>query len=169
MTVETLTYTYTSQAEIERLLSTAGALARVDDDLDGSAESGVWEDVVDEATDEINFHCEHLYEPSDMANNLWVRRRATLIGAYLLSQRRGDSGLYHERYQKLIEVLELVRDGKRQIPRLPTKDDYTPAMSNLRVDHRFGSRKIRVQRTTSTGGTSGRQNLDPSYLDGWYP
>ncbi len=170
MMVETLTYTYTTQAEIERLISAAGASLRTDDDQDGSPESGVWQDVIDEATDTINFYCESHYEPVDLTDNLWVRRSATLIGAYLLCQRRGDPGLYHDRYAKVIEMLEKVAFGRMQIPRLQTKEDFSPAASNLRVDHRFGTRKIRVQRQTSTGGTSARQDVDPSYMgDEWYP
>lgn len=167
--VEILTYTYTSQAEIERIWSSAAAMLRTDDDQDGVAESGVWDDVVNEATDTINFYCEKWYEPQDMAQNLWIRRAATWIGAHLLSQRRGNPGQYTDRHDRIIAFLEEVCAGKKQVPRLAQRADFTPALSNLRVDHRFATKKIRVQQQTSTGGTSGRQDADPYYLDQWYP
>ncbi|HUT88744.1 MAG TPA: phage protein Gp36 family protein [Thermoguttaceae bacterium] len=163
--VETLPQTYTSQAEIERIWSSAAALLRTDDNQDGQPEAGVWDDIVAEATDAVNFCCEKWYEPADMANNLWIRGAATRIGAYLLSQRRGDPGQYTSQYERVIADLEQVESGKKQVPRLAQRADFTPAMSNLRVDHRFATKKIRVQQQISTGGTSARQDADPVYLD----
>jgi hypothetical protein len=170
MPIETLTYTYTTQAEIERIWSAAAGLLRADDDQDGVAESGVWDDVVNEATDTVNLYLERWYDAEDMANNLWVRRAATWIGAHLLSLRRGDSGNYFDRYERILAALQEIWEGKRQVPRLAQRADTTPAMSNLRVDQRFAIQKIRVQQSTSTGGTSSRQDLDPQYPWGeWYP
>ena len=170
MTVETLTYTYTSQTEIERIWSSAAALLRTDDDQDDVAESGVWDDIVNEATDTVNLYLEKWYEPSDMAENLWVRRAATWVGAHLLSLRRGDPGNYFDRYERIIAVLQEIWEGKRQVPRLAQRADTSPAMSNLRVDQRFAVKKIRVQESISTGGTSSRQDLDSQYPWGeWYP
>ena len=44
----------------------------------------------------------------------------------------------------------------------------TPAMSNIRVDDRYYTRKIRVNPNISTGGTTGEQDLDWWYSHDWF-
>ena len=163
--VETLTHRYTTQAEIERIWSIKAAASRVDDDSDGSTESELWNDVIDEATDEVNLYAENWYDPADMVNNKWVRRQASYIGAYFLSQRRGDPGRFHQLYERIIATLEKIRDGLMQIPRLGQRENQVPSISNYRVDDRYRIAKTRVQPTISTGGTSGNQHLDPTWSE----
>lgn len=167
--VETLTYTYTSVAEIRRIYSTDAVNLRLDDDDDGyvSPTDDVYTDLVYEATDMVNLYCEQWYDPSDMAENSWVRRQATWIACYLLSQRRGNPSQYGKRYEEIVGLLEKVQAGQLQIPRLPHRADFTPAVSNFRVDDRFQVRKTRVQPTISSGGTSSRQDLDRDRYSDW--
>lgn len=160
MPTETLSYTYTTQAEIERLFSAVGALRRADDDADGVAETSVWNDVIYEATDEVNLYLERWYEPEDMANNLWIRRQASWIGAHHLSQRRGNPAIFQDAYDRATNLLEKVFMGQMQVPRLPQRSDLTPSMSNLAVDLSYVRKRIRVQQTISTGGTSSRQDQE---------
>ena len=166
MTIETLSYVYTSQAEIGRVMSVAHATLSVDDDEDSVAEDSVWDDIVNDATDYINQYCERYYEPQDMADNLWVRRRASWVGAYFASMRRGNPGYFQARFDLVTHELEKVFSGLLQIPRLPTRADLSPAMSNYTVDHRYAVRKIRVNRDISVGGTYSNQHIDnsPGYL-----
>lgn len=161
--VETITYTYTTADEIKRIFSTAAVELRVDDDEDGyvnTTEDDVYTDIVYDATDVINLYLEQWYDPSDMAENSWIRRQATWIGCYLLSQRRGNPSQYNKRYEEVIAQLEKIQEGKLQVPRLPHRADFTPALSNYRIDDRNQVQKIRVQPNISTGGTSARQHTD---------
>lgn len=144
---------YTSQTEIERIWSTIGAQYRTDDDGDGSAESGVWNDIIIAATDEVNIYVLKWYEPGNLINNLMVRRWASIIGAFLLSQRRGNPAQFQSEYERVLNFLEEVSSGNKRIPRLPMRDDFTPSMRNYTIDHRFHSTKIRTVRKIQTGGS----------------
>lgn len=158
MAVEVLTYVYTTEAEVQRVLSATGVDLRVDDLL-GDTLSDFWTDITSEATDIINQYCELFYDPSDLYTSHWVRSRARWIGAHLLSQRRGNPALFQSRIDEIYNDLEGVFDGTLIIPRLPTREDVIPSMSNLIVDDRFRVSKTRVHPEISTGETSGRQHL----------
>jgi len=160
MAVETLDYTYTTQSEVERICGRNAALLHMDDTGEGLAETSVWDDVIDEATDTINLYCEQTYDCSAMADNKWVRRQASYLAAFFLFQRRGDPGHFHLHYERIMQNLENIRTGKMQIPRLGTREDLTPALSNYVVSDWYRVTKIRVQPSISTGKSSGRQHLD---------
>ncbi len=168
--VESIT-AYTSQAEIERIWSVQGAAVHVDDYLgdetppndDATFQAAVWDEIIAEATDEVNFYLAKFYEPGPMALNRWVRTRATWIGCYLLSLRRGDPGYYQTLYDKAIAQLERV-DETHPVPRLSYNQSFTPSMSNIRIDDRFRVAQQRVMSTISTGGTSSLQHQDPDLI-----
>ena len=160
MSTETLTYVYTSRTEIARLFSETAVQLREDDDDDGTAESGVIQDCVDEATDTINLYCFDWYEAAAMSENLTVRRWATLIGCYLLSQRRGNPAQFKDRYEELIARLERIQTGELHVPRLATKKDFTPGVSNYSINDRFRIKKVRVEQQISTGGRHATQDID---------
>ena len=162
--VETLAYTYTSEDEIVRILSTSGVNLRVDD-LDDT--TVLMTEIVNEATDMINYYCGLNYAEFDLNNSVLVRRWASWIGCYLLSQRRGNPAMFEDRMAEVIALLEEITRHDRIIPRLPTREDLTPAMSNLHIDDRFRTHKIRVHPTISTGGTYGQQDLSPRFPFEW--
>ena len=95
--VEVIASLYSSQSEIERLIGENGASLRADDTMDNEAESGIWDDIIAEATDTVNLYTTQ-YTPAGKASNLWVRKQASWIGAYLLTLRRGDPGLFQDRF-----------------------------------------------------------------------
>jgi len=159
---ETLTHTYTTEAEMARVLSQDGVDAFLDDNGDGAAETGVGQDCIDYATDRVNFFALRWYAADVMVNNLWVRRCATIIACHYLSTRRGNPGLYAAAETQVIADLTAVHDGRFEIPRLPYREDQTPALSNYVLDNRYAQRKVRVVPGISTGGTSGHQDLDPN-------
>lgn len=163
---EALQYTYTSQAEIEFAWSSIGVTLRIDD-LSGTQLRDFWLDLIAEATDIVNQYCLHYYSESDLNNSRWVRSRCKWIGAYLLSQRRGNPAVFRERYEEVISDLEKVYNGSISIPRLPTSSDMTPALSNLVVDPTFLHKQLRVHPNISTGGTSARQDLSYRFPFDW--
>jgi len=163
-----LSYYYTSQAEMSRILSPDVASALVEDYSDAPSILNIWNEIREEATDLVNYYLAMWYEESDMATSSWVRRNATWLGCYLVSQRRGDPGKYHSRAEEIVAMLEQVSLGRKQVPRLPTKADLTPSLSNYTVDDRFHLAKIRVIPSISTGGTSGKQHLDARFPQEWF-
>jgi hypothetical protein len=159
--VEALAYTYTSQDEIENQLSEIGVQLRLRD-LTGIDSANYITRLVGEATDVVNQYVMGFYDEDVLANSLWVRAHATWIACVLICRRRGQPvpKSLIEQYNEVIEDLKAVRRGEIQIPRLPTSSNMLPAMSNLRVDDRFYSRKIRVNPSISAGGSSGDQDVD---------
>ena len=157
--METISYTYTSRADIEGVFSAVGVSLRVDDLTSTTALTAFWNDLIYEATDIINQYCEMYYAPADLATSYWVKVRTKWIGAYLLSQRRANPALFLQRYEEIIEELIQVSQGMLIIPRLPTRSELVPSLSNLIVDDRYRIRKLRVHPEISTGRTSSRQEL----------
>ena len=159
-----LAYVYTSEAEIKRILSNSGFDLRLDDlsnDLDTVT------DLINEASDLVNFYCGLHYDESDLETSTLVRRWATWIACYLLSQRRGNPAIFSDRMGEVLALLEEVSRHDRVIPRLPTRENLTPAMSNVHIDDKFRTHKIRVHPTISTGGTYGQQDLSPRFPFEW--
>lgn len=157
--VESLSYLYTSQAEIERLMSSKSAELYVDDLGIGVADDpAVWTDVIEAATDTVNIHCQLYYEESVLANSSWVHRITTWVAAHYLTQRRGNPGAYSNLYAEAMSYLERIRDGELQIPRAALRSVMVPAMSNFTIDDRFRVNKIRVQQSISVGPQTGDQD-----------
>lgn len=169
MPIETLAYVYTSQDEIERLISETGVQSRTRD-LAGSDNPNYWIELIAEATDTINQWVGDYYDEADMADSRWVRARASWIALTLLCRRRGNPvpASILDRYEEIMEDLRLVRYGLVQIPRLPTRAGLLPTMSNIRIDDRFYSRKIRVNPSISVGPGGGQQDLDWWWSYDWF-
>lgn len=169
MPVETLTYTYTSQAEVQRLISTEGVQLRITD-LTGTNATDYWTELIAEATDIVNQYCLGYYEAEEMADNRWVRSRATWIALALLCKRRANPvpGSILDRYEEIIADLNGVLIGKFMIPRLGTRSDMLPSLSNLRVDDRYRTRKLRVNPNISTGVIGSNQDLSFDWTWDWF-
>lgn len=163
MALEVLSEVYTSKAEIESLLSFSGVDVRLDDLGEADMIQTILE-IAEEATDVVNEHCLGRYKSTDMVDSRWVHSAATWIACYLLSQRRGNPALFSDRYQQIITRLEDVQRRRKHIPRLGTREDLTPAVSNVRVDDRFIKAKVRVERSISTGGTYSNQHWEHDFL-----
>jgi phage gp36-like protein len=151
---------YTSQDEIERLMSVKSAELYVDDIGIGMADDPeIWTDVIDQATDTVNMYAQYYYEESVLELSSWVRRTATWIAAHYLTQRRGNPGAYSSLYEQAIEYLERIKKGELQIPRAVLRSVMVPAMSNYTIDDRFRVNKIRVQPSISVGPQSSEQDI----------
>ena len=165
--VESLTYIYTTKAEMESIFGEDGILLRADDnstDALETTETNQLTDVREEATDEINFYCLDRYTAANLDNNIWVRRACSTIACHLLSQRRGNPEQYLAPYERLVSRLEKVQQNKLNIPRIAPRDDETPGHSNVVVDDVYTKRKLRVQFETSQGDTDSLQDSDRPYL-----
>lgn len=54
-------------------------------------------------------------------------------------------------YEERMQALDLISKGQKQIPGLAYRADPGVSMSNLHIDHRYDSHKIRTQPWTNTG------------------
>lgn len=161
MMVETLANTYTTEEEIVNVLSQAGIDFDLDD-LSAPLRTQAVKEFIEDATDIINQHAAIRYEETDLANSRWVHSRASWIAAWLFSQRRGNPApdSLANRYEIILDELREVRNDNLDIPRLATKSNFVPSISNFKIDDRFGVRKIRVQTQISSGGTYSEQDID---------
>ena len=123
-----------------------------DHDEDGVADTGVLDDCINQATEEIDLYVATRYERSDLADSNLVNRWATLFAAYFLTTRRGNPtpNSWEIEFQRIIELLQDVNDGKKKIPGIPLRADMRPSMSNLTIDRRYRRSTVRVTPTNST-------------------
>jgi hypothetical protein len=56
-----------------------------------------------------------------------------------------------QQYDERMQALQQISQGQRQIPGLSVRSDPGVSMSNLHIDQRFDSHKIRTQPWTNTG------------------
>jgi len=144
--VESLSYTYTSQSEMESIFSAVAVMLRSDDPNDAESDpTDILTDVVEEATDICNEYLLPRYEASILNESKWVRRRCSYIACKLLSERRGNAGQFTSRYEEIIRSFERVRKGQMQIPRQATRSNYQPKHSNIVVDDRVYPTEDKLQ------------------------
>jgi phage gp36-like protein len=158
MATETLSYEYTSEAEIRRLYGKTG-LQNILRDVSGTDLEAIWDEIIADATQTIDQYAAQIYNQEDLATSRWVRIRATWIASFRLSQRTANNDLFAQRYEEIIEELQKVLSLQLMIPNIPLSADMSPMMSNPTIDPRSNSKKIRVQQEISTGGTSDRQDV----------
>jgi len=158
---------YCTEAEIAKKLSVLGIKHAADDNFDQESESGVVAEGIEWASTEIDFYCT-AYAAADMATSDWVNQAAIIHAIYWLRTRRGeDPPKGVERlYEACVKKLELIHAGEYQIPGLAFSGNHFPAVTNVRADLRFRTKKTRVERPISSEQTDGHTvNVD---LDSMY-
>lgn len=178
-TVTDIPVLLTSREEMQDIASVRGIDLSIDDDNDGVISTGIapnfgeesfLDEAIIEASDETLMLLEHYYLDTDLEGSRWVRRRVSYIALHMLSSRRGNPKKFCDEYKKYMEIFNKIADGdpKYQIPRLKKRANFEPALSNQVVDMRYRTRKLRVQRYISPGGTDARQDLDYGYGYYWW-
>jgi hypothetical protein len=143
-----LTYKYTTQAEMEGLFSTVGVADRLDDNDNGAIaapETTYLDQIITYATNRLNQYLLQYHTDEDMSTNDWCREKATVIACYLLSRRRGNAAQFEAEYAEILAYLKGYPNYVGQIPFLPLRHEKGPALSNLVIDDRRMN-KIRVVR-----------------------
>ena len=158
-----LTYTFTSKSEIIRLVSENGTQDWVDDLL---SDTSAFTDVIEFVTLDIRSYTDRLYTDSDIYNNSWIRRIATIFAAYELSTRRGDPGIYGSRKAELESRLIEISEGNGIIPGAPQSAGVVAVMQNTVIDNRFNVFRNRVSSYTSSD-TTGSQMLTYAWPFEW--
>lgn len=169
MAATPLTYTYTTRAAIERMLSAAGVRDRLDDDEDQlvtSAEEDALDDIIADATDTVNFYCWSKYAPEQLATSNLIERMTTKLAAWELCRRRGNPApdALTEMAQEVQEMLQRVYENNHPLPGIALRRVLAPAWSNVRCDPRYQFKVIRVERGTSTSEPT-QQTAQPQFPD----
>lgn len=122
---------YCTITHVSNILSTDGVTYRVDD---GTA-LDLYAAVIDEASSIIDEYALRFYTSTSMAASRWLTYHCANIAAWLLCTRRGNappSGI-EMRYEKAMEDLDRVSEGKKQIPGAGQRRTLAPCMSNVRI------------------------------------
>jgi hypothetical protein len=156
MAVEATPLLLTTQGEVESIFSSLAVQLRLDDDDDLVPTTQYMTDAIIEASDTAYEYLLHYYDGSVLETSTWVRRRVAYIAAHILSRRCGNPAQYSDEYDKAISDFERIRNGLWFIPRMSTKDDFTPTVSNQVVDYRYSRAKLRTDPVTSGDLGQGR-------------
>lgn len=146
-------YLFTSEEEIERLLSEDGALLHTDDVSDN--EEMLYE-IVERATGRVKQILNKSFDDVNLKNSPRIREIATIIGCYLLSIRRGNPSLYQEQYIEALTDLEQIANGDLFLSELPRSGNTLVVFQNVSSDNRFPFSPIRVDAITSTRSVGGQ-------------
>ena len=170
MSLEPLPPLYTSRAEMEEIFSRLGIDSRIDDDQSEAVDSPYdfsrnviqpneetyLDAIILSATELFNQYLLSYYDAQLLVDSRWIRSRCTWVACFLLSQRRGNPEQFTEQYNEILATIRQIAlgpgiNGNPQIPRIPTRFDFRPALSNLVVDDHYSQSKIRVIEKNSTG------------------
>lgn len=159
--------TYTTQADIQALMSSTFELNVTDDDNDGTQSAAELAagttKAISWATDRVNFYLQPLHKSSELTKSWLVNEWATILACYWLSTRRGNPppASFDTLYKDCIKDLELCSKGTMHVPNIAHRDSQWPAWSNVRVNPYYALRKVRVERGISERtATPYKQNLD---------
>jgi phage gp36-like protein len=140
---------YCDLDDMQRLFSAHGVTAFSDHDGDGQDDSGVTDDCIDEATEEINLFCK-LYSTAGLAASTLINRWATTLACFFLCQRRGNPvpESLAAAAQTVRERLAFVLTGALTL-NVVKSVNTSPSFSNMEVDRRFPYSRVRVQQQSS--------------------
>ena len=147
------TILFTSEQELERLLSEDGTLLHTDDVSDNDE---VIYEIIERATGRVKQELNKSFDDVDLANSPRIREIATIIGCYLLSYRRGNPSLYSEQYMESMVDLERIANGDLYLSELPRSGNTAVIFQNVSSDNRFPFTPIRVDAITSSRTVGGQ-------------
>lgn len=151
-----LSTVYCTEAQIQLYLSSNAVTDFADHDYDGTADTGVVDDCINQATEEIDLYLRQRYTQAVLATSTLVERWAVVMASVYLCQRRGNvvPDSLHREYERIADTSEgllvQIAQGKRQLPGKALRADLRPSWSNLTVDRRYRRSTVRVTRTNST-------------------
>ena len=147
---------YCTEAELNRYLSSQGVIDFADNDDDGSADTGVVDDCINQATEEIDLYARQRYNQSDLSSSTLINRWAVTIAARFLCQRRGNvvPDVIEREWNRIADpddgILVRISKGLMQLPNVPLRESLRPTFSNLKIDRRYNYSTVRVTRPNSS-------------------
>lgn len=106
---------FSSEAEVIRLLGNF-AVDLIFEDWSTTNESPVWNEILSYTDEIIHQYIGQYYNPELHKNNAYLRRRATILSAHQISQRRGNPALYMRESQRIYDEFEEIRSGRMHVP-----------------------------------------------------
>ncbi len=143
---------YCSIAELDLFMSSNATTDYADHDADGTADTDVIEDCINQGTDEIDLYAGQQHTQAQLATSTLINKWCIVMSARFLQERRMNvvSESIVVQWDRIIENLQKVAENRLQLPGLAKRDDMRPTWSNLKIDRRFRHSKIRVTRTNSS-------------------
>lgn len=150
-----LQYTYTTEEEMVRLFGHLGSESFIDDI--SASDSEYWTELIESVTGTINQYLAGVYDPVDLAQSPWVRRRATYLAAHEHSIRKGNPGIYNTNKDEILAELIDAKEGNIFIG-VAMSAGIRPVMQNVMHDNRFLYNSIRVLNVSSNRNFSGQND-----------
>jgi phage gp36-like protein len=166
-----MTTAYTDQLHIEFILKRLGLQACLAQ-LDASAppEPNDVAYAINRASTMMDFYLVPRYDPVNLVNNDFVTWSATIVACVQIVRRDNavQSGLQAD-YDETLKMLKDIQAGRPgcELPLASPRSELGAWESNLRIDQRFSTYKIRVSEATSTNDQNSffPRRYDP--LDLW--
>ena len=162
---------FCTEAQLTRRFGATALLMWSDHDEDRIADTGVVDDAINQATEELLLFLGQRYSSAGLAASEIVNRWAVTLAGYFLSTSRGNSPpeWLQVEFERIMLKLPLVQSGQQALPGVALNGDLRPAMSNLTIDQRFRRSTVRVTPANSTDApstlTQDTTFDSPSYLD----
>lgn len=164
---------FCTEVEMKRLFSTAGVDSFADNDNNGSADTGVTDDCINQATSEIADYGTQWYTTTGLASSTTINRWAVVMACFFLCLRRGNDppdSLKYE-FERITNpndgFLIRLQKGQYKLNGVPMRGDLRPSMSNLQIDRGFAHAKPRVVPTVSSDSpTTLRRNTTREVTSG---
>lgn len=167
---------YCSENDIISVLSSVGVTFATDDNRSGSlsgAEVTAIDDCISQAQSKINYFLVRWYQLSSIPGNTWIRWCTAIMSACQLMRRRGEVPpdglkLQEDQYLQWLEEIQngrglLPPDGENDAKLIVSGSGMT--MSNLTIDQRFRTAKIRYVPRLSTGPAGPNVPAIPRFPD----
>lgn len=155
-----LSTVYCTEAELIRYLSTNAVTDFADNDDDGTADTGVVDDCINQATEEIDLYLTQRYTQAVLSASQLVNRWCVTLAARFLCIRRGNSvpDVIEREFERVAGspdgMLAQISDRKRDLPGSALRADLRPTWSNVVVDRRHKYSTLRVTTPNSSSAST---------------
>jgi phage gp36-like protein len=147
---------YCTEAEMNRFMSAAAIIDFADHDDDGTADTDVVDDCINQATEEIDMYATTQYEQTALATSTLINRWCVIMAVRILCTRRGNPvpDSLETEWNRITDpvtgLLRKISQNLLQIPGISKRADFRPTFSNVKVDRRWRHSTIRVTPTNSS-------------------
>lgn len=156
---------YSSEAEVMRLLGEY-AIDVITEDWEQQDTSPVWNDILETVDEDIDMYIGQRY-PTRIFTVKLLRRVGTILAAHLLTQRRGNPGVYASLVARQYETLEEIRKGQRLIRGQVPIGNLAPVVRNYIIEPIPGDAQ-RIEKRKSLGDTYAGEKISYPIPYLWY-
>ena len=143
---------YCSRTDIDEILSTFGTdSAATDDDAQSSLDH--INSCIARASQRLDFKLNNRYDQGQLFGHRWVTQATAVLASVYLMRRRGNPPPESllEMQQEVNDDIEEINSYKKSLNGLAERYLRQPTMSNISIDRRYFSTKVRADVQLSTG------------------